>query len=101
MKFSFHPQAELEFDSAVQYYETCQPGLGLEFAEEVYAAVARISVYPNAWTALSVNTRRCLVSRFPFGVVFQIKDEMLRIIAVAHLQRKPGYWKKRTRSKRL
>lgn len=100
MKFSFHPEAELEFDSAVQYYETCQAGLGLDFAEEVYAAIVRILAYPNAWTALSGSSRRCLVNRFPFGVVFQVKDEMLRIIAVAHLQRKPGYWKKRTRSRR-
>jgi hypothetical protein len=43
MRFLFHPAAENEFDLAVEYYETCQPGLGLEFAEEVYSTIARIS----------------------------------------------------------
>ena len=95
MRFLFHPQADDEFDQAVRYYENCQPGLGLEFAEEVYATVVRISEYPAAWSPLSKNTRRCLVNRFPFGVIFQIKPDILRIVAVANLHRRPGYWKNR------
>jgi hypothetical protein len=95
MNFRFHPQANEEFEEAVRYYEDRQTGLGLEFAEEVYGAIVRISEYPNAWSPLSKNTRRCLVNRFPYGVVFQVKAGMLRIVAVANLQRRPGYWKHR------
>lgn len=95
MKFYFHPQAEDEFDEAVGYYEDCQSGLGLDFAQEVYGAIARIIDYPDAWSPMSKNTRRCLVSRFPYGVIFQVKSGMLRIIAVANLHRRPGYWKER------
>jgi len=95
MKFYFHPDAEEEFDKAVDYYERCQPGLGLEFEEEVYATIVRIIQYPDAWSTLSRNSRRCLVSRFPFGVIYQIKSGALRIIAVAHLNRRPNYWKER------
>ncbi len=95
MTFSFHPCAEQELDKAVGYYEECRSGLGLEFAEEVYAAVVRIAAYPKAWTKLSKHTRRCLLNRFPFGIIFQVKDSIVRIIAVANLNRKPGYWKRR------
>lgn len=95
MTSSFHPRAEQELGKAVSYYEECSSGLGLEFAEEVYAAIARIIAYPKAWTRLSKHTRRCLVNRFPFGVIFQVKGSELRIIAVANLNRKPGYWKRR------
>ena len=95
MTFSFHPRAEQELDKAVRYYEECCSGLGLEFAEEVYAAIDRIIAYPKAWTKLSKHTRRCFVNRFPFGIIFQVKDSVLRIIAVANLNRKPGYWKRR------
>ena len=59
MKIRFHPDAMMEFDAAVAYYEERQAGLGLEFAEEVYATVARIIEYPDAWSPLSQNTRRC------------------------------------------
>ena len=95
MRFYFHPDADVEFERAVEYYEQCQPGLGLEFAEEVYAAIARIIEYPNVSSALSKNTRRCLINRFPFGLIYQVKAKTLRVIAVAHLQRQPGYWKER------
>lgn len=95
MRFYFHPLADEEFDEAVRYYERCRSGLGVEFAEEVYATVARISEYPDAWSPMSENTRRCLVNRFPYGVIFQIKSDMLRIVAVANLHRRPAYWKDR------
>ena len=95
MKFYFHPDAEAEFDKAVEYYEQLQLGLGIEFAEEIYATITRIIQYPDAWSALSKNSRRCLVSRFPYGVIYQVKSRSLRIIAVAHLNRRPGYWKER------
>jgi len=98
MTFSFHPRAEQELDKAVRYYEDQCSGLGLEFAEEVYAAIARIIAYPKAYTRLSKHTRRCLVHRFPFGIIFQVKGSVLRIIAVSNLNRKPGYWRKRVKA---
>lgn len=42
MRFYFHEDAEAEFDKAVEYYEDIQPGLGLEFAREVYGAIKRV-----------------------------------------------------------
>lgn len=95
MTYYFHPLAEQELDKAVRYYEDCCPGLGLEFAEEIYATISRIIAYPKAWTKLSKHTRRCLVNRFPFGIIFQVKSSELRVIAVANLNQKPGYWKRR------
>ncbi len=98
MKFYFHPEAEAEFNRSAEYYEQCQPGLGFEFVEEVYAAISRIVQYPDAWSALSKNSRRCLVNRFPYGVIYQVKSHNLRLIAVAHLNRRPAYWIKRLES---
>jgi len=95
MRFYFHPEAREKFDGAVDFYEQSQAGLGLEFAEEVYATIARIVQYPDGWSVLSENSRRCLVNRFPYGLLYQTKSHTLRIIAVAHLHRRPGYWKER------
>jgi plasmid stabilization system protein ParE len=92
MKFYFHEDAESEFDKAVDFYENCQQGLGLEFAQEVYATIALIVRFPEAWSPMSENTRRCLVNRFPFGVIYQMKSEAVHIIAVADLRRRPDYW---------
>lgn len=95
MKYSFHPAAKLELNEAVDYYEECKSGLGIEFAKEVYSTIYRIIQYPQAWFRLSKNTRRCLTNRFPYGVIYQILDNKIYITAVMHLNRKPDYWKKR------
>ncbi|MCF8026688.1 MAG: type II toxin-antitoxin system RelE/ParE family toxin [Desulfobacteraceae bacterium] len=92
MNYYFHESAALEFEKAVDYYEDCRYGLGLEFADEVYAAIERIILYPESWALVSKNARRCLVNRFPFGIIYQIEKSYLYIIAVADLRRRPGYW---------
>jgi plasmid stabilization system protein ParE len=95
MNYHFHPEAEAELNDAVDYYEHCQEGLGLEFAKEVESAIQTICRFPHAWAPLSENTRRCLMKRFPYGIVFQSKSDKIIIVAVMHLTRKPGYWTKR------
>jgi len=95
MRFYFHEDAETEFDKAVEYYEDCRRGLGLEFAKEVYAAIARITQFPEAGSPMSKNTRRCLVNRFPYGIIYRVKSDHIQVIAVADLRRRPGYWRSR------
>lgn len=92
MKFFFHENAETELTRAVEYYNDCRYGLGIEFLNEVYATIDRIIQYPEAWSPLTRNTRRCLLNRFPFGVIYQVKSESVFIIAVADLRGRPNYW---------
>jgi hypothetical protein len=95
MNYLFHPEAEAELNEAVDYYEGRQKGLGLAFAKEVDLTIQNICYFPHAWSPLSKNTRRCLTKRFPYGVIYQTKNDEIIIIAVMQLNRKPGYWKKR------
>ncbi len=95
MKYSFHPSAKIELNEGVNYYEECQPGLGLGFLKEVYKAIQLISQYPQAWSPFSTNTRRCLTNRFPYGIIYQILDNEIYIIAVMHLSGKPFYYNER------
>ena len=96
MTYSFHPEAEIELVSAIEYYEECKRGLGLEFAKEVYSTIHnRIMQYPYAWQAIDKDNRRCLLNRFPFGIIYYIKDKNIVILAVMQLNKKPNYWKNR------
>jgi hypothetical protein len=75
---------------------TINPSQGLVLnLRKKSTTITRIIQYPDAWSALSKNSRRSLVNRFPYGVIYQVKSRSLRIIAVAHLNRRPGYWKER------
>ena len=97
MKYSFHPSAIIELHEAINYYEECQVGLGLEFVKEIYSTIQRIIHFPEAWSNLSRNTRRCLSNRFPYGVIYQITENEIFIIAVMQQNREPDYWKKRAK----
>ncbi|MDR3625885.1 MAG: type II toxin-antitoxin system RelE/ParE family toxin [Ignavibacteriaceae bacterium] len=95
MIFTFHPEARNELNQAVDYYENQQQKLGLEFLKETYYTIQRIIEFPEAFSKQSENTRKCITNRFPFVVIYQIKKGEIFIAAIAHLSRKPGYWKER------
>lgn len=95
MTYSFHPEAEAEFNGAIDYYEARQAGLGYDFAVEVYAAIQRILAYPKAWPVLEGEVRRCQTNRFPYGVLYAAEEARVFIVAVMHLRRDPDYWKRR------
>jgi plasmid stabilization system protein ParE len=95
MNYSFHPDAEEEFLAAIDYYEQREKNLGLDFALEVYAAIARASEHPKAWPVLEGEVRRCLTTRFPYAVLYSQEPDGIFILAVMHLHRDPDYWKDR------
>jgi len=95
MRYSFHPEAEAEFNNAIEYYEECEKSLGYDFAIEVDSAIERAASHPKAWPLIEDEIRRALVRRFPYGVLYSEEAEELFIIAVMHLHRDPDYWKHR------
>ncbi len=97
MKYSFHPEAKEELLGSINFFEECRSGLGLEFSKEIFSAIQRIIHFPSAWSKFSENTRRCLTNRFPYGVIYQIIEDEVIIIAVMQLNREPDYWKKRVK----
>ena len=95
MKIKLHPEASKEVAEAVLWYEGQQPSLGKRFADEVEAAIYRIAAFPNINSEISKGLRRGIIPIFPFGIIYSIFDEDIEILAIAHLHRKPFYWKKR------
>ena len=100
MTCSFHPEAGAEFADAVAYYEDCEIGLGLDLSREVYAAIQNAVDYPAMWPEMDEYIRRCLVHRFPYGVLYSIEPHGIFILAVMHLHRDPDYWKHRLGTRR-
>jgi mRNA-degrading endonuclease RelE of RelBE toxin-antitoxin system len=61
----------------------------------VKRSVTRIRDLPEAWPTMSRRSRRCRVTRFPYGLVYQVTSNEIRILAVAHLHRRQYYWRGR------
>jgi plasmid stabilization system protein ParE len=92
MTYDFHPEAQREFQEAVDYYDSINRELGDAFLDAVERSLERIVKFPDAWAQLSINTRRCRTTGFPYGIVYQLRGDRILIVAVMHLQRKPNYW---------
>jgi hypothetical protein len=101
MEIIFLSPAKDELTEAISYYNIQSEGLGYEFAAEVKRTLERIVQYPEAWFKLSNRTHRCRTNRFPYGVIYQIREKTLLIVAVMHLSREPKTWKLRLNKKEL
>jgi plasmid stabilization system protein ParE len=92
MRVRFLQVAKRELDDAVDYYNREKPGLGYEFLWEVFFAIDRIKQFPQAWQAFYEDARRCIIRRFPYGIIYVQEKDIILILAIAHLHRTPDYW---------
>src|SRR5262249_41268221 len=91
-RVSFHQLAERELNEAALYYEQESSGLGVRFLEEVEQYVAQIMSNPWAGQKIRGEIRRRILRKFPFGILYSVKDKHVRVLAIMNLKRKPNYW---------
>lgn len=91
----FHPEAEEDMTSSAVFYEARSKGLGHKFLNEIAHSLDLIFSSPKTWPVFSDDIRRFLLQRFPFCLLYEIKNDYIYIIAVMHLRREPFYWKNR------
>jgi len=94
-RVTFHPLAEREIARAARYYISESEQLGTDFATEVEQTVSRIQRNPMAAVRVETEARRRLCKRFPYAVVYRLLNDEIHIIAVSHLRRRSGYWRRR------
>jgi len=95
MKLRFKKDAVNEMFDAASYYDAEVPGLGREFENELKDGFDKVLENPERWPRIHRNIRRYRLHRFPYGIVYEIGVDSIVVIAVMHLKRKPGYWRKR------
>jgi toxin ParE1/3/4 len=93
--FRFHPLAWEELEAADDWYQSRSFDASLAFLSDLDTASEDILQVPQRWPKYLYGTRRVVLQRFPFSVVYLDDPDLVTIIAVAHAKRKPGYWKGR------
>ena len=92
MVASFHDLAKVELNEAMPYYEAESPGLGAAFLAEVERSTAAITENPEAGLVVGGSVRRRILRRFPYGLLYRIRADRIRILAIMNLRRRPAYW---------
>lgn len=88
-------EAEAEVAEAFDWYEHRVPGLGSHFLAALDAAVESILSNPFQHPVLYRNTRRTLLRRFPYQVLFLVEEDTITVMAVLHGARDPQRWQDR------
>jgi plasmid stabilization system protein ParE len=94
----FHPGANTELQNAVEHYDGVRPGLGAELVEEIEGVLQRVLTFPEHGSPHRLGTRRVVLKRFPFSVIYLLSESEPIVLAVAHQRRRPGYWLNRMTS---
>jgi len=92
-----HPHVYDELEHSRAWYEERAANLGTEFLLEVDRSIETVRESPWIWPFLyeDRSVKRYLVHRFPYGVIYRIRNRLIQVIAVMHLRRHPNYWRGR------
>ena len=94
-KVEFHEEVVSEFLAAVEWYLARNELVASRFVQQITHAVQFIAQAPQRWPSYSHGTRKFVLRRFPFLLVYRELESAVQILAVAHAHRRPGYWKTR------
>ena len=92
---SIHETAEAEINEAADFYDIESPGLGSVFIDEIQRALKSIVDFPDAASLLRGRVRKRIMTKFPYSLVYSVRRDEIRVLAVAHHKRRPFYWRGR------
>jgi plasmid stabilization system protein ParE len=94
-KVEFHEAASLELEAAFTWYLERSETAATKFLTDLDTAIAKIAETPRRWPEGNSGTRKFLLRRFPFAIVYRELPSLIQVVAVAHGHRRPGYWRNR------
>jgi len=94
-QLSVHEAAEAELNEAAEFYDFRSSGLGTAFIDEVQRAFEVILEFPEASPLTRGRVRKKGPIKFPYSLLYWVRPNEVRILAVAHQRRRPFYWRGR------
>ena len=96
LSIEIHPEAVAEARAAWQWYESRSDDAAHAYLAELDIGIESIRTSPELYPPYLHGTRRYLLGRFPYLIVYRVAATTIQVIAVAHGRRRPGYWKSRS-----
>lgn len=91
----FTEAARIDFTDAIKWYDAEAPEIADRFQNAIDEIVQRIEDNPRQFAPSSYNTRRAIVRRFPYLLIFREQSDACYVVAVFHMRRNPTIWQKR------
>jgi len=87
------PDAERDIREAFLWYADRNQLIADAFRTEVFDAIDLLGASPLGKAADTLGNRRRVLHRFPYSVVYEVIENTVTILAVAHHRRLPDYWR--------
>ncbi len=91
-RLKFYARALREIGEAQEWYELQSPGLGDEFIAAMELQLKRLEQAPLLYAEVIPNVRRALLPRFPYGLFYAVRGNLISVLAVLHDVRNPRLW---------
>ena len=91
-RLKFSSRAVREIGEAFTWYEEQSKGLGAEFELAFELQLKRLEQVPLLYPEVISGVRRTLLPRFPYGIFYTLKTDVVHVLAVIHHARKPKRW---------
>ena len=88
--YRFDPEAWHELEAADDWYLQRSPEVSIRFLAAVNDALETIVQWPQRWPKYVHGTRRFILWRFPFSIVYLDEPTVVSVVAIAHSKRRPG-----------
>jgi plasmid stabilization system protein ParE len=99
-RVEFTPEALREIDDVFEWYFERSIQAAEAFVGEATNAFALIVSSPAIWPDFEAGTRRYVLRKFPYSIIYRELQGGIEVIAVAHHKRRPRYWRSRLSPKR-
>lgn len=96
-RVEYFPEASRELEDALEWYLERSLQAAEAFLRETERAVAVIAGASGIWPLFEAGTRRYILHRFPYNIIYREAEGGIEIVAVAHHKRRPRYWYSRLR----
>ncbi len=95
MRVALTSMAEAEVAAAIDWYEAEAPGTGIRFLDEFDALLRRVANNPAQFPRLRGDVRRAGFPRFPYGLLFRTRHDVVEVFACFHVSRDRRSWQTR------
>lgn len=88
-RYKLEKEARNDIKDSFKFYEEKQQGLGEKFLEKVDQKIEEVCEKPDRYSTFYKDIRKAPLDKFPFNLVYRLRDKIVSILAVWHKSRNP------------
>lgn len=83
-----------DLESGAQFYESCEAGVGDYFLDSILSDLDSLILFAGVHP-IHFGFQRMLSKRFPFGIYYEVEQDVAYVYAILDLRRDPLWIQKR------